>query len=128
MSSRTKAALIVAVAFVAGLLVGVAADHAMLLRAGRLFPRHGAPFAAHRVVEHLDHELHLTSAQRGAIQHIIDQHRARIDAAWNNVRPQVQSEMRATHAEIENVLTPEQRAKFRAMRTEHRRRGGPGPF
>ena len=133
MSSSAKAAVIVVVAFVAGLFVGIAGDRALLIYTGRLFPRHAPGFAAHRVVEHLDHELHLTAAQRAQVQQIIEQHRARIDAAWNNARPQVQREMQQTHAEIDRVLTPEQRAKLQDMQSRadrHRRRmgGGPPPF
>lgn len=131
MSSSAKAALIVAVAFVAGLFVGIAGDRVVLIRAGRLFPRHGGAFAAKRVVDHLDRQLHLSDAQRTSIQRIIDQHHARIEGVWNKVRPQVRQEIDATNAEIETVLTADQRAKFREMHARgdrHRRGGGPPPF
>lgn len=131
MSSSAKAALIVAVAFVAGLFVGIAGDRVALIRTGRLFPRHGGAFAANRVVDHLDRQLQLSHAQRTSIQHIIDQHHARIESVWKNVRPQVRQEIDATKAEIETVLTADQRAKFREMQARgdgHRRGGGPPPF
>lgn len=132
MSSSTKATLIVAVAFVAGLFVGVAGDRFVLVRSGRLFPRRAVEFAARHVVDRLDKELHLTDAQKTSIQHIVDQHHARIDASWNSVRTQVRSEVDAANAEIETVLTPEQKTKFREMRAnfDKRRRhfGGPRPF
>jgi Spy/CpxP family protein refolding chaperone len=125
-SSRTKAALIVAVAFVAGLFVGIAGDRAVLIHSGRLFPRHGGAFAAQHVVDHLDRQLHLSDAQRTAIQRIVNVHHARIQSVWDNVRPQVRREIDATTAEIESVLTPQQRATFREMRNRgDRRRHGP---
>ena len=127
MSSKTKAALIVAVAFVAGLFVGVAGDHLVLLHSGRLFPRHGAAFAAQRVVDHLDRELHLSDAQRVAIQKIVDEHHAHIEAVWNGVRPQIRREIDATAMEISALLTPDQRAKFQAMRARNDRYRHIGP-
>ena len=130
MSSSTKAALIVAVAFVAGLFVGIAGDRALLIHSGRLFPRRGGAFAAQHVVDRLDRQLHLSDAQRMAIQRIVDVHHARIQSVWDNVRPQVRREIDATTAEIESVLTPQQRATFRDMRSrgDRRRRGPMRPF
>jgi len=128
-SSSTKAALLVLVAFVAGLFVGVAGDRFALIRGGRLFPRHAADFAAGHLVDRLDRELHLTAAQRTRIQSVIDRHHARIENVWNDVRPQIRHEIDATTAEIETVLTPEQRVRFRELRARgerrHRRFGPP---
>ena len=128
MSSRTKAALIVAVAFVAGLFFGVAGDRLVLIRSGRLFPRRGAAFAASRIVDHLNRDLHLSDAQRIQVQRIIDQHHTRIENVWNSVHPQVRAELDAANAEIEKVLTPEQLGKFREIRARaQQRRGRRGP-
>jgi Spy/CpxP family protein refolding chaperone len=116
-SSNTRAAAVavVVVAFVAGILAGVAGDHLYLIRSGRLFPRHGR-FAADRMTDRLTHELDLSSQQKTQVQQIIERHRAKIDATMANVRPQVRQELDATNAEIETVLNPEQKKKFADLR------------
>jgi hypothetical protein len=108
--------VVVIVAFLAGILVGVAGDHLYLIRSGRLFPRHGSHFAADRMTDRLANELQLSAQQKTQVQQIIERHRAKIDAAMSNVRPQVRQELDATNAEIEAVLTPDQRTKFAALR------------
>jgi hypothetical protein len=123
-STRTTAVVVVIVAFIAGGFVGLAADHIFLVH--HLFFSRG--FAAHRIVERLDRELNLTPQQKTAVQQIIERHRARIDAIMGGVRPQVRRELDATNAEIEKVLTPDQRDKFAKMRMRMPRRGmGPHP-
>ena len=58
-SSNTRAAavVVVIVAFLAGILVGVAGDPLYLIRSGRLIPRHTSRFAADRMAERLSREL-----------------------------------------------------------------------
>jgi Spy/CpxP family protein refolding chaperone len=116
-SSNTRAAAIavVVVAFIAGILVGVAGDHLYLIRSGRLSPRHGR-FSAERMTDRLTHQLDLTPQQKTQVQQIIERHRAKIDATMANVRPQVRQEVEATNAEIETVLTPAQKTKFADLR------------
>jgi Spy/CpxP family protein refolding chaperone len=113
--TRTAAVVVVIVAFLAGILVGVAGDHLYLIRSGRLFPRHASRFAADRMSERLAKELQLTAQQKTQVQQIIERHRAKIDALMSNVRPQVRHELDATNAEIETILTPDQRTKFAAL-------------
>jgi Spy/CpxP family protein refolding chaperone len=118
-SSNTRAAAVavVVVAFIAGILVGVAGDHLYLIRSGRLSPRHmTSRLAADRMADRLTHELDLTPQQKTQVQAIIERHRAKIDATMANVRPQVRQELDATNAEIETVLTPEQKTKFADLR------------
>jgi Spy/CpxP family protein refolding chaperone len=123
------AVVVVVVAFIAGILVGVAGDHLYLIHNGRLSPRRGARFAADRMADNLGRELQLTAQQKTQVQQIIERHRAKIDAAMSNVRPQVRQELDATNAEIESILTPDQRTKFDALRmrigARHRDRGQP---
>ena len=117
-------------AFIAGLFVGVAGDRFYLFRHGRLFPSHGVgDFAAHRIVDRLDHDLHLTPQQKTQIQQIIDRHRVRIDSLMTGVRPQVRQELDTANGEIEKLLTPEQQEKFKKMRMRMPggRRGMPPP-
>lgn len=134
MSSNTRAAAVavVVVAFIAGILAGVAGDHLYLIHSGRLSPRHATSrFAADRMADRLTHELDLTPQQKTQVQQIIERHRAKIDATMANVRPQVRQELDATNAEIETVLTPEQKTKFANLRmrigARRRDRNSPRP-
>jgi hypothetical protein len=110
------AVVVVVVAFIAGILVGVAGDHLYLIRGGRLSPRHSSRFAADRMAEHLAGELQLSAQQKTQVQQIIERHRAKIDATMSSVRPQVRQELDATNTEIETILNPEQKTKFAALR------------
>ena len=117
--------VVVIIAFVAGILVGVVGDHLLFIH--HVF---GRGFVAGRIVARLDRELHLTPQQKTQVQQILDRHRTRIDAVMSGVRPQVRQEIDATNAEIEKILTPEQRAQFAKMRMRmpgHRGMGGPPP-
>jgi Spy/CpxP family protein refolding chaperone len=117
------AIVVVIVAFFAGILVGVAGDRFYLVRGGRLAPRH-ARFSSERMADHLRRELSLTPTQKTQIQSIIEHHHATIEAAMTSVRPVMRRELDATNAEIDTVLTPDQRTKFASlrMRVEARRR------
>lgn len=126
MSSNAKAVLLVAIAFVGGLFIGVSGDRLYLIRTHQFFPRRPTSFAAQRLVGRLDHELNLSETQRVAIQRIVSGHHARIETIWNDARPRVRTEIEAANGEIEKVLTPEQRTKFRNLRMHeapHRGRG-----
>jgi len=124
-SPRTSATLLVVVAFVAGLFFGVAGDHFFLLHRHE---GHRRPFGARQIVDRLDRELHLTSQQRTQIQGILDRHRARIDAIMGTVRPQMRQEIDAGNAEIEKLLTPQQREQFQHLKMSlPTRHGGPPP-
>jgi Spy/CpxP family protein refolding chaperone len=127
-NTRTAAIAVVVVAFIAGILAGVAGDHLYLIKSGRLSPRHGR-FSAERMTDRLTHQLDLTSQQKTQVQQIIERHRAKIDATMANVSPKVRQEVEATNAEIETVLTAEQKAKFAdlRMRIEARRRDRNSP-
>jgi len=121
-SSRSKviAAIVVVVAFLAGIVIGVAGDRVWRFRhPGRHAPHMMATLILHR----LDHELDLTPQQHEAVKQILDVREQRVNALMSNVRPQIRQQIDATNAEIEKVLTPEQRVKFQQMRM-HR---GPRP-
>lgn len=112
-STHRTAILVVVVAFIAGLLIGAAGDRFYLWHHG---PRRSSGFASRRIVDRLDSELHLTAQQKTQVQQIIDTHRQRIDGIMGNVRPQIRQEIDASNAEIEKVLTPQQREQFGKMR------------
>lgn len=117
------AALVLLLTFAAGFAGGVAAHRAFVVRHHAPSPR-----AVNAMVRHLDRALDLSDAQRKQIEDILSRRRDRIESLWSSVRPRVRAEVEATNAEIERVLTPEQRAKFDRikMRMGRRARGG-GP-
>lgn len=125
-SAKLLAVLTVVVAFAVGVIVGAFGFW------GWIVHHHGgrAPFFSdlgeHRIVRHLDHELNLTPAQHDAIVRIVHAHRQRIDGIFSQLRPQIRQEFDQANAEIEKILTPEQRAKFERMRMRpHSRRHTP---
>ena len=133
-NTRTTAVAVVLAAFVAGLVVGIAGDRVYLIHTRQYFPSRAGRSMAKHLVDRLDRELHFDAAQRTRVEAILEQHRQRIDTIWSSVRPQVDKELAATNAEIDQVLTPEQRPKFKAiqmrMRSRAHRGGGappPGP-
>ncbi len=131
-STRATAVLVVIAAFVGGLFVGIAGDRFYLLRHGRLFPsRHASEFATRHIVDRLDRELHLNPQQKAQVQQIIDRHRTRIDSVMSGFRAQVHQDLDAANGEIEKILTPEQRERFKTIRIRmHGPRRGmrPPPF
>ena len=122
-STRTAAFVVVIIAFVAGLLVGIAGDR---LYFHRMFPGR-RDFGSGRIVERFNRELHLTPGQKTEVQQIVDSHRAKIESLMTNVRPEIRKELDATNAEIEKVLTPDQRTQFQKMRMRMPGRHGMPP-
>ena len=110
------ASIVVLVTFVAGLCAGIFVDRVWM---HRMRGPHPPRFASRMMVERLDRHLDLTDAQRAKIQQIIEQHHGHIG-----------KEIEAANAEIDLVLTPEQRRKFAKMRMHLGRpegRGRTGP-
>lgn len=124
--SRTKTTLIavfaLAVTFVAGVAVGVVGD--------RIFRRRGPmpQFATHALVQRLDRRLELTDTQEKKVAEIIERHHTSIESHFAAVRPRVRAEIEQANREIEQILTPEQRAEFQKMkmRLHLGQRGGHG--
>ena len=131
--ARATALVVVVVAFLAGLLVGVAGDHVYLIHSRQLSPRRGMEAMA-RLLDRLDHELKLSPEQRDQVHRIIEAHHRKIEALTGGVRPQIRQELEQANREIGAILTPEQRVKYDALRL--RMHGGPhlhppdghGPF
>jgi hypothetical protein len=119
---------VVIAAFIAGLFVGMAGDRFYLFHHGRLFASR-RDFAAHRIVDRLDRQLHLSAQQKTEVQAIVDGHRRRIESLMTGVRPQIRQELDAANAEIDKILTPPQREQFKKFRMHvPQRRGGPPPY
>lgn len=117
--TKTVAALLIAAAFVVGVLAGVAGDRVWTLRHGQ---RRGGRVSTSRIADRLERELNLSPQQKTAVRTILDRHRTQIDLLMRNVRPQVRQEVDASNREIETVLTPEQRAKFEEIRKRNEKR------
>ena len=132
--AKTTALVVVVVAFIAGLLVGVAGDHVYLIHSRRLFSRHGMESMKQRMLNRLDRELDLNPQQREQVHRIIETHHQRIEVLSSSVRPQIREELERANREISAILTPDQRVKYQAIRV--RMHGGPrlhppdgsGPF
>jgi len=73
-------------------------------------------FAPDRIVKRLDYQLHFTDQQRAQVTSIIQARQQRIGVIQNAVRPQIRAQIDQTNAEIEKILTPEQRTKFQEIK------------
>src|SRR5438552_9550492 len=115
-STRRTAVLLVAIAFLAGALIGFAGGRVYSIY--RLFGAgHGGhEFMRQRILGHLDRELKLTPQQKDQIGAIMDRHHKRMTEISEGIRPQMRQELDGANREIEAVLTPDQRAKYEAMR------------
>lgn len=113
--TRARAAFVVLALLLCGIVIGAVGDRLLLFRHHQLMPRGAFNASGSRIVERLAFDLDLSSAQRAAVGQIVRRHHDRVSALWANVRPQVHSEMDQAHREIDQLLTPQQREKFRRM-------------
>jgi len=147
-STRSQAAIVLALVLLAGLLMGVAADRLWLTRHWGGRPGRGGPggpvadgprrgpggppgifrggmppamtpeFAAERrreAVSRLTRELDLTTTQQEAIDSIMAGNEAEFRAIEQDMRPRMKSFLERTRGQIDSVLTPAQREKFRTF-------------
>lgn len=110
--SATRTTVIAAFAlvltFVAGVFAGAVGHHVLGPRIHRPRPMQSM------MIHHLDMRLDLTDAQQAQIERILEQRHARM-----------RGEIEAVNADIERVLTPEQRKIFATMRMRPGRGMGP---
>jgi Spy/CpxP family protein refolding chaperone len=116
MSTRIVATVVVVLVFFAGIFIGAAGERIWLIHHGPSFPPKMEGGFVNRVISRLDQELHFTPQQRQQITQILESRRQRINGIWSSVGPQVRQQVEETNAEIEKVLTPEQRTKFAEIR------------
>lgn len=131
MRQRLISALILAALFFGGVGVGMALDrfmHRPPFRRGEFGGPGGGPLApelrermAEKISGRLERELDLTPAQRQQVQTMIPRHIAEFDSVRRAVEPQVEAVLQRSWEEVAALLTPEQRTKWRAMRSV----GGP---
>ena len=130
--------LLIAAAFLVGLWGGVAVDH-YLWRG-----RPGGPFGGmgpdrdhgvegpeqraamqHRMADRLTRELKLTPEQHQQVEVMLPRHMAAFDSLRREMAPRLQSLLDSSSAEVEAILTPEQRVKWAENRRKFGLRRGP---
>lgn len=154
MRSRTTAVLVLAASFLAGAFASVGAMR-LLDDEGDGYSATGRPpfpdgpggrrpggtgglldgypgyreLARIRVTERMARELGLTEEQRDAIDEAMERRRARAQATMQEVLPRLELGLDSLNAEIDQLLTEEQREGFRDFRrrdrARFRREGGP---
>ena len=104
---------------------GVPVDRGWLTRAGEA--AHEPGDAQTEMVEALQKELALTPAQATAVGAILGRHQGQVTDTWETVRPHLRAAMDSVGSEIEAVLAPEQRERFRTwIREQHGPNGSMG--
>ena len=124
MSDWFKGSLLLAATLSAGIAIGI--WYGRSHDSGNVqLSSHATPVeAAHEhVMQALQHTLKLDSVQERAITETLHRKQALVDSAWNTMRPHVNAHLRSTHAEIMQLLTPEQREKFARMAAHGHRQG-----
>ncbi len=139
---KRQAALVLALVLLAGLLIGMAADRLWLTRhwGGRPprglaegrgarrgpdgpsrmmaggFPGPMTPERAtqlrHGMVQRLTRELDLSATQQHAIDSIMAANEAEFAVLEKEMRPRMRAFLERSRAQIDSVLTPDQRARF----------------
>ena len=115
-NARTFAIVTVIIAFIAGLLIGVVGDRFYSFRHRDRAGMRGSRFMTQRIVSYFDRQLHLSAQQKEQVTQILEARRQRISAITAAARPQIRREIDEGNAEIEKLLTPEQRVKFNEMK------------
>ncbi len=108
---RVQGAVLLAVAFLVGVLAGVAGDRAVLQR-GTEPPPLGPPRAGRGFLPPPLERLDLSAEQRRQITDILERRRPRTDSVLEEALPQLRSIMDSIREELRNVLTPEQRERL----------------
>lgn len=110
-------------------LAGAATGALLAPRIGRPFMR---PPDSRQMSEHMLRDLQeglgLTTAQMAQVRPLVEKTGRDLDAIRQETVRRVVQRIEASHTEISNLLTPEQRIKFTKMEAEHRahrRRGHP---
>ena len=117
-SPRWRAILAAISLLVIGGAVGVTLDRVWLMRTGEAAP--GPADAQTEMVEALQAELALTPAQANEVGAILERYQGQVTHTWETVRPNLRAAMDSVGSEIEAVLAPEQRERFRTwIREQH---------
>lgn len=128
--ARWVAALVLVATVVASLIAGVAIDRLVLrpVTASPVFPDSGfhplssalrspTPSERQRIRAQLSRELALTPAQDSAFDAIMMHRAGEFSALREEIRPRVERLVSDVRSDMEQVLTPEQRERFRRLQT-----------
>ena len=134
--SRLVAGLVVVLVLLAGIAIGFFAHQSMAWRHGTPGFGVGGPHAGRpgaiksHMLERLDHDLKLTPDQHARIDTVLTKREEDLRALMAQTRPQFDSIAARTRAQIQAVLTPEQRDEFakivQQMESRRRTRGRAG--
>ena len=112
--ARVLSAVLLVVVFVAGVLVGAAADRALEPRSHRSWrQRHEA-----EILE----RLRLDEGQRSAVEKILARRRSEARKVWNEVKPRLDRVVAGIREDLSRVLTAEQLAEYDRLMAERSRR------
>jgi Spy/CpxP family protein refolding chaperone len=123
MTARGTAAVVLALCVSVGIIGGVVLDRLLLIPnhiGRRATPARGpralwpASQAASR--DRLASELALTDSQRVKLDTVLSRQTARFRAAREVIQPQIDSIFQQTRAQIDSILTPQQRDQLRNIR------------
>ncbi len=117
---RSVGLILLMVTFVAGGLVGAAANR--VLEARPVTSSTSAPNTACEREQDVFERLDLTPQQQERVDEILARRREQADIFWQEAGPRLHELMDSTRTEIRNVLTPEQRAEYDRHRAERRER------
>ncbi len=112
--ARALSAALLAAVFVAGALVGAAADRILDPRSHR----HGRRGHDAEVVE----RLRLDGGQRAEVEKVLARRRVEAAAVWKEVKPRLNRVVAGTRDDLSRVLTPEQLAEYDRLMAERWRR------
>lgn len=114
-----KAVLLLLAVFLTGALVGGVVC--------RMRPPMGGSHDANGMIQHLTEELSLTQVQQDSIKVVLDRWRPRMDSAWAEVRPRIETVRDSIRSDISKQLTDEQRTKYEAMLARRHEQSRSGP-
>jgi Spy/CpxP family protein refolding chaperone len=133
--TRIWFSLFILAVFCLGLALGLVLGRRMPLapqRSGMFMGPGGGPGGRPRagmLIERLDRELQLTADQKARVQAIFDERRSRLEAVQRDIAARAEQERRDLQAEIREVLTVDQQARFdRWLEKQPRGRRGRPPF
>lgn len=119
---RAMAALLLAAVFLLGGLAGVALDRLVLSPkpAPHKHVSRLSPESAHRYSRYLGKELSLSKEQEARVDSILIFRQSQTRALATEVHPRFEAIAEQTRADVEQVLTPEQKTKYEQLRARRR--------
>lgn len=120
--SRWIAVAVITATFVAGMMVGYAVPRLMGQEAEQRPATAQRTDRERRGERHsIFDELNLTPQQQAQRDSILEQGRAKMDAFWKEHGPAMRTVADSTRAQIDRILTPEQRARVQEWREQRRK-------